>query len=106
MEGGKGAGIQFVPDTFHQMIVEPQIVHHGQAHTQHLICLEQVPDVGAGIVAAHRAAAGGINGTLVPLILGILDVNDAAPCIQVAVAGIAAGHNAVKQIHTTGLRPR
>ena len=61
-----------------------------------------MPDVGTGVITAHRAAAGGVDGTLVPLVLGIFDVDDTAPCIQMTVAGISAGHNAVKQIHAAG----
>ena len=84
------------------MVVEPQVVHDGQTHPQQLFRLEQMADIGAGVVPAGRAAAGGVDGALIALVLGILDVDDAAPGVQVAVAGVAAGHNAVEQVHAAG----
>ena len=104
MESRKRASVQFIADPLHQMVVEPQVMHDCQTHSQQLLRLEQVANIGAGIVAAGRAAAGGVNGALIPLVLGIFDVDDAAPGVQVAVAGIPAGHHAVKQIDTTGNR--
>ncbi len=106
MEGGKGACIQLIADALHQVIVEIEIVHDGQPHAQHFVCLEQVADIGAGVVPAGRTSAGGVDGALVALILGILDVDDAAPGVQVAVAGVAAGHDAIEEVHAAGRRPR
>ena len=58
-----------------------------------------VPQVGAAEIAAHRAIALGVDGALVLFVFQVLDVDDAAPGIQVAVAGVAAGHDAVEQVH-------
>ena len=91
MEGCKGACIQLIADPLHQMIVEPEVVHNSQTHPQKLLCLEQVADIGTGVVAAGRTSTGGVDGALIPLVLGVLDVDDAIPCAQVAGAGVAAG---------------
>ena len=94
------AVIQRFTNPLHQMIVEIQVVHNSQTHTQHFICLLQVADVSAAVIAADRAIALRVNGLFVTLIFQVFNVDDAVPCEQVAMAGVAAGHNAVKQIHT------
>ena len=104
VEGGEGAGVQLVADALHQVVVEPEVVHDGQPHPEQLFRLEQVADVGPAVLAAGGAAAGGVDGALVPLILGVFDVDDAAPGVQVAVAGVAAGHDAVEQVDAAGHR--
>lgn len=100
MELLKCAVIQRFTNPLHQMIVEIQVVHNSQTHTQHFICLLQVADVSAAVIAADRAIALRVNGLFVTLIFQVFNVDDAVPCEQMAMAGVAAGHDAVKQIHT------
>ena len=82
-----------------RLVVEPEVVRHGEAHGQHLLRLEEVAQIGARIPAADRAGALGVNGALVALILGVLDVDNAAPGEEVAVAAVARGHDAVEEVH-------
>ena len=93
-----GAVVQRLADALHQVVVEVQVVHDSQTHAQHLVRLLQMADVGAGEIAADRAVTVLVNGALVPLIFQILDVDDAVPGKQMAVAGIPAGHHTVKQV--------
>ena len=48
----EGTGIQRFTDTFHQRVVEIQVVHHAQAHGQHLVSFKQMTDIGAGMETA------------------------------------------------------
>lgn len=66
------AVIQRFTNSLHQMIVEIQVVHNSQTHTQHFICLLQVADVSAAVIAADRAIALRVNGLFVTLIFQVL----------------------------------
>ena len=79
------AVIQRFTNPLHQMIVEIQVVHNSQTHTQHFICLLQVADVSAAVIAADRAIALRVNGLFVTLIFQVFNVDDAVPCEQVAL---------------------
>ena len=96
----EGAVVQRLTDALHQVVVKIQVVHNGQTHPQQLVRFLQMADVRAGEVAADRAIAVRVNGRLVALIFQVLDVDDAVPGEQVAVAGVTAGHNAVEQVNT------
>ena len=47
LEGGKSAVIQGIPDFFHHIVVEIQVMKHAESHAKHFLCLEQVSDVGS-----------------------------------------------------------
>ena len=91
--------VQGLPDTAHQIVIEPEVVCNGKTHGQHFLGFEES--------AAHRrGSSGGIRGSrsrgdraLVPLIFGVFDVYDTFPGEEVAVPTIARGHNAVEEIH-------
>lgn len=85
------AVIQRFTNPLHQMIVEIQVVHNSQTHTQHFICLLQVADVSAAVIAADRAIALRVNGLFVTLIFQVFNVDDAVPSEQVAMAGVRLG---------------
>ena len=74
-------------------------MHHAQPQGQNLLRLEQVVQIGAGIAAADRAVTGGVDGTLVALVFGVLEVDRAVPGKQPRVAGVAGRHHAVEEIH-------
>lgn len=100
----KGAVVQRLTDALHQAVVEIQVVLDGQTHTQHLARLQQVADIAAGILTAGGAVALLVDGTGIVGILVIDEVAVALPGEHVAVAGVAAGHDAVEQVHATVYR--
>ena len=73
-------------------------MHDRQTHSKHLARLEQVADIGAAVALADRAVAFRVDWGIVQLIFCVVDVDDALPGEQVAVARIAAGHDAVEQV--------
>lgn len=99
VESFKGPLVQRGADALHQAVIKIEVMHHGKAHAQHLVRLEQMAQVGAAEIAAYRAVAQGVDGVFVPFILQVFDIDHAAPGVQMAMARIAAGHHAVEQVH-------
>jgi hypothetical protein len=54
------------------MVIEEKIVHDGQAHGQHFLCLEEMPEIGSGIQPANRTLAVRVNRAFISGILFIL----------------------------------
>ena len=71
-----------------------------QPQSQHLVRLEQVPQVRPGKAPAHRTAAGLADGSGIRLVLLVHDVHGALPGKELPVAAVAGGHDAVKKVHT------
>ena len=74
-------------------------MQNAETHTQHLVHLQQMTDVGAGIAAAGRAVTGFGNGAGIGLELFVQNGQLALPGKEVAVTCITAGHDAVEEIH-------
>ncbi len=53
--------IKSLADFNHQIVVEPQVMHNGQALTEHFSRLEQVTHISAAVVLANRTMAMLIN---------------------------------------------
>ena len=70
-----------------------------QAHTQGLLGLDEVTDVGAGVVAAGGAVAGQADGTGILHVLLVEEVDLTLPGKEIAVAGVTTGHDAVEEVH-------
>jgi len=70
-----------------------------QAHTQGLLGLDEVADVGAGVVAAGGAVAGQADGAGILHVLLVEEVDLTLPGEEVAVAGVSGGHDAVEEVH-------
>ena len=58
-------------------------------------------DISPAVVPADRAVTLEIQRPVIQFIFGVVDVDDSIPGKEVAVAGIAAGHNTVEQIHSS-----
>ena len=65
-----------------------QIVHHRQTHSQHLLRLEQVAEIGPGKAPAGGTAAALVNRPPVQLIFLIFDVQASLPGEQLPMAGV------------------
>ena len=70
-----------------------------QAHTQGLLGLDEVADVGAGVALAGGAVAGQADGAGILHVLLVEEVDLTLPGEEVAVAGVAGGHDAVEEVH-------
>ena len=95
----EGPLVQSPADLRHQVVVEIQIVEHRQPQGQHLVSLEQVPQVGPGVIPAHRAVATLTDRPVIGLVLLVQDVDGPLPGEQLAVAAVAGGHDAVEEVH-------
>ena len=81
--------VQRRTNLLHEGIVKVEVVHDRQTHSKHLARLEQVADIGAAVALADRAVAFRVDWGIVQLIFCVVDVDDALPGEQVAVARIA-----------------
>ncbi len=72
---------------------------HRQTHTQGLLCLNEMADIGAAVVAASGALAGQADGTGILHVLLVEQVDLPFPGKQVAVTGVSGGHDTVKEVH-------
>lgn len=90
-ELGKRPTIQSIPDFLHQLVVEIQIVHHAQPHSQHFLSLEQVTQISPGVPAAHWAVTLGVNRERIRLILGIFQIDGTVPGKESGMSGFRAG---------------
>ena len=53
----KGARLKALPDPSSQTVVKEKIVSNRQAHGQHFLCFEKMPEIGSGIAAADGTIA-------------------------------------------------
>ena len=95
---GKSTVIQLIPDDFHEVVVEVEVVHDRQAHAEHFAAFQQMAQVGAREIPAGRTVAVLVDRALVELIFGVVEVAHAFPGEQLTVTCIAAGHHAVEQV--------
>ena len=79
-------------------------MEHRQPQCQHLVRLEEVTQIGPGIIAAHRTVAALTDGPLIGLVLLVEDVDGPLPGEELAVAAVSGGHHAVKKVHAPGHR--
>ena len=93
------AFVDRLTDLRHEIVIEIEVVEHRKTHTEHFVRLEQVADIASGIEAASRTSAVGVDGKGVTLIFLVIDVHRALPSEDIAMARIAGGHHAVKEIH-------
>ena len=54
--------VKCLTNALHQCVVEVQVVHDGQTHTEHFICLEQMTDVCAGMTALTQTLVRSMQG--------------------------------------------
>ena len=99
VEGLKIATLQCLADLAGEVIVEVQVMGDGQTHTQRLLGLDEVADIGAAVVAAGGAVAGQADGAGILHVLLVEKVDLPFPSEQVAVAGVSRGHDAVEKVH-------
>ena len=96
IEVREGSFVEFRADDLHEIVVEIQVVQHCQTHAEHLAALEQVAYIRPGKIAAGGAVAALVNGTLVQLIFGVIEVAHALPREELTVPRVSAGHDAVE----------
>ena len=95
----KGTVVQCLTDLFSQFVIEIEIMRNGKVHTDRFLRLDQMTNVGAAIIAAGRATAIAVKGTGILRVLLIAQIDLTVPGKEVTVTGIAAGHNAIEEIH-------
>ena len=83
----------------HEAIVEEEVMHDAQTLTQHFLGLEKVADIGTGIATADGTFTRGIDGQGIALVAVIVEIDDARMGHEMAVTGVAAGHDAIEKIH-------
>ena len=93
------ASLQRLADLAGEVIVEIQIVGDRQAHTQGLLGLDEVTDIGAAVITASGTVAGQADGAGILHVLLVEQVDLPFPGEQVAVAGVSGGHDAVEEVH-------
>ena len=76
-------------------------MQHAETHSQHLLRLQQMADIGSGISAAGRAAAAFLNRPVVQLIFRVEQVDLPVIRIQMAVPPVSCGINAVEKVHAS-----
>ena len=77
-------------------------MHNSQTHGQHLLGLEQMVNIGAGIAAADGTVTFRVDGSFIPLVFGIFHVSGAGPGEQLGMACVSGRHDAVEEVHAPG----
>lgn len=83
------AHIKLISDALHKAVVKIKVVDCPKAHGQYLPCLEEMPDIGPRKIAANRAVAMGVNGSIVLGILCVIYIDNSVPSEKVAVPSIS-----------------
>ena len=96
----KISAVKRLADLHGQLVVEVQVVHHRKMHANRLLGLDEVADIRPAVMLARRAVAALVEGAGVKGILLVEQVHLAVPGEEVAVTGIAAGHDAVEEVDT------
>ena len=52
-------------DLFHKLVVEIEVMKHGESHSKAFLCLKKVTDIGTAVKAASGALTIGVNGSVV-----------------------------------------
>ena len=73
----------------------------GQREPCDLLRLKEVVEVGTGVAVVGRCGALGVNWLVTSAPLGIAYVDGALPGEELAIAGVACRHDAVKHIDST-----
>jgi len=81
-------GLDRCADTCHERVIKIQIMHHGEAHGQHLVSLEQMAQIGTREPSADRAVALRVDRLLVALILLIFDISSGDTEHEQAISNI------------------
>lgn len=76
-------------DLFHQSIVKIQVVHDGEAHTEHFFRFEKMSDISARMMSAYRTVTLVVDRGVVGFIFRVIDIDDPVPCEKVTVSGVA-----------------
>ena len=91
--------VKSISDLLHKVVIEIEIMENRKAHTKGFACLEEMADVGAGILAAGRAVAFLGDGARVFCVLFVQKIDLSLPSEEIAVSCITAGHYAVEEIY-------
>ena len=91
--------VKSVSDLLHKVIIEIEIMENRKAHTKGFACLEEMTDVGSGVLTAGRTLTFLGNGARIFYILFVQKIDLALPGEEIAVSCITAGHYAVEEIY-------
>ena len=100
IEAFEVTAFQCITDLLRQIVIEIQIVRNGKAHTKRFLCLKQMTQIRARVVAAGRALAALVDRAIVTGVFFIHQRDLTVPGKQAAVTRVARRHHAVKEIHT------
>ena len=75
-------------------------MHDRKTHCQHLICLEQMTDIGFAVSLAYRTVTLRVYWQIIAHVFFIFDVYNTVPCEQMPVSAVSCRHYAVKKVNS------
>ena len=100
VESLKVAAVKSLADLLCKLVVEIEVVLNCKTHTNGLLRLDKMADIGAAMVAAGGTAAVLVDGTGIAGILLVHNVHLAVPRENVSVACVTGGHYAVEEVNS------